>query len=267
MSWVPEVMRSLWHYESQVYDFHVNLVSPHTYQSNPWSWLVLGRPVSYFYESPKYGVDGCTATAGCAREVLGIGTPLLWWSACFALLYVLYRWAFRRDWRAGAILCGVAAGYLPWFMYQQRTIFLFYAVVFLPFLCLALAMMLGAILGPRRDRTPPHVGRGGRRHPGAAHRLELHLLLPALHRHDDPDGFLAGENVARHLDLAGEPRFCRGSPDRSATVVLGSPWSSSVADRRSTTDDSYLWARASASARASNASSEADSASMMVAAA
>jgi dolichyl-phosphate-mannose--protein O-mannosyl transferase len=164
MTWVPEVFRSLWHYESQVYDFHVNLVSPHTYQSNPWSWLVLGRPVSYFYESPKFGQDGCTATAGCAREVLGIGTPLLWWSACFALLYMLYRWALRRDWRAGAILCGVAAGYLPWFMYQQRTIFLFYAVVFLPFLCLALAMMLGAILGPQgaseRRRMWGAVGAG-----------------------------------------------------------------------------------------------------------
>jgi dolichyl-phosphate-mannose--protein O-mannosyl transferase len=150
MTWVPAALRSLWHYESQVYSFHVNLVSPHTYQSNPWSWLVLGRPVSYFYESPKLGQNGCTAAAGCAREVLAIGTPLLWWSACFALLYALYRWIFRRDWRAGAILCGVAAGYLPWFMYQQRTIFLFYAVVFLPFLCLALAMMLGAILGPRQ---------------------------------------------------------------------------------------------------------------------
>ncbi|WP_329317246.1 dolichyl-phosphate-mannose--protein mannosyltransferase [Streptomyces sp. NBC_01262] len=164
MTWVPEVFRSLWHYESQVYAFHVGLVSPHTYQSNPWSWLILGRPVSYFYESPKYGQDGCTAVAGCAREVLGIGTPLLWWSACFALLYVLYRWAFRRDWRAGAILCGVAAGYLPWFMYQQRTIFLFYAVVFLPFLCLALAMMLGAILGPpgatERRRMWGAVGAG-----------------------------------------------------------------------------------------------------------
>jgi dolichyl-phosphate-mannose--protein O-mannosyl transferase len=164
MTWVPAAFRSLWHYESQVYDFHVNLHSPHTYQSNPWSWLVLGRPVSYFYESPKVGQDGCTAAAGCAREVLGIGTPLLWWSACFALLYVLYRWAFRRDWRAGAILCGIAAGYLPWFMYQERTIFLFYAVVFLPFLCLALAMMLGAILGPRgateRRRMWGAVGAG-----------------------------------------------------------------------------------------------------------
>ncbi|NVK79089.1 dolichyl-phosphate-mannose--protein mannosyltransferase [Streptomyces morookaense] len=144
-------LRSLWHYEQQVWDFNTTLSSPHTYQSNPWSWLVQARPVSYFYESPKPGQDGCPTDAvdKCAREVLALGTPLLWWAACFAVLYLLYRWAFRRDWRAGAVLCGVAAGYLPWFMWQERTIFVFYAVVFAPFLCLAVAMMIGAILGPR----------------------------------------------------------------------------------------------------------------------
>ncbi len=149
-TWLPDWLRSLWHYEHEVYKFHVGLSSPHTYQSNPWSWLVLGRPVSYFYESPLPGKDGCPADAGdkCAREVLALGTPLLWWAACLAVLYVLWRWAFRRDWRAGAIACGIAAGYLPWFMYQERTIFFFYAVVFVPFLCLAVAMLIGAILGP-----------------------------------------------------------------------------------------------------------------------
>ncbi|MER5884644.1 phospholipid carrier-dependent glycosyltransferase [Streptomyces sp. NPDC001941] len=166
-SWLfPDWWRSLWHYENQVYEFHVNLTSGHTYQSNPWSWIVLGRPVSYFYEDPAPGTDGCPAdaTEKCAREVLAIGTPVLWWAACFALLYVLWRWVFKRDWRAGAIACGVAAGWAPWFLYQERTIFLFYAVVFVPFLCLAVALMIGALLGPpgsdERRRTIGAVGAG-----------------------------------------------------------------------------------------------------------
>ncbi|MFF7715814.1 dolichyl-phosphate-mannose--protein mannosyltransferase [Streptomyces sp. NPDC087659] len=147
---LPDWWRSFWHYETEVYNFHVNLTSGHTYESNPWSWIVLGRPVSYFYEDPAAGTAGCpvTATEKCAREVLAIGTPVLWWIACFAVVYALWRWAFRRDWRAGAIACGIAAGWLPWFLYQERTIFLFYAVVFVPFLCLAVAMLLGAIVGP-----------------------------------------------------------------------------------------------------------------------
>ncbi|MEV7284239.1 phospholipid carrier-dependent glycosyltransferase [Streptomyces sp. NPDC093252] len=159
-SWLfPDWLRSLWHYETQVYQFHVDLDSPHTYQSNPWSWLVLGRPVSYFYESPAPGADGCPADAGekCAREVLALGTPMLWWVGIFALAYVLWRWFFRRDWRAGAIACAIAAGYAPWFLYQERTIFLFYAVVFIPFLCLAVAMLLGALIGPPRSTDTRRV--------------------------------------------------------------------------------------------------------------
>ncbi|MGX1883181.1 dolichyl-phosphate-mannose--protein mannosyltransferase [Streptomyces sp. NPDC055287] len=165
-TWLPDWLRSLWHYETEVFNFHVNLTSGHTYQSNPWSWIVVGRPVSYFYESPKPGEEGCPAseTSDCAQEVLALGTPLLWWAACFAVLYVLWRWAFRRDWRAGAIACGIAAGWVPWFFYQERTIFLFYAVVFVPFLCLALAMMLGAMLGRpgahERRRVAGAVGAG-----------------------------------------------------------------------------------------------------------
>ncbi|WP_433889884.1 dolichyl-phosphate-mannose--protein mannosyltransferase [Streptomyces sp. CA-111067] len=147
-SWIPGPIRSLWNYETQVYKFNVGLHTPHPYQSNPWSWMVLGRPISYYFTSPANGSQGCHSSGGCSREILALGTPLLWWSACFALVYMLYRWVLRRDWRAGAILCAVAAGYLPWFHYQDRTIFYFYAVAFVPYLCLAVAMMVGAFLGP-----------------------------------------------------------------------------------------------------------------------
>ncbi len=165
-TFLPDWLRSLWHYEQAVYTFHVDLSSPHTYESNPWSWIVVGRPVSYFYESPLPGESGCPADAGekCARHILALGTPALWWTAVFAVLYVLWRWFFRRDWRAGALACGIAAGYLPWFLYQERTIFFFYAIVFLPFLCLAVAMMTGAILGPagstERRRVTGAAGAG-----------------------------------------------------------------------------------------------------------
>ncbi|WP_079063224.1 dolichyl-phosphate-mannose--protein mannosyltransferase [Streptacidiphilus griseoplanus] len=147
-SWIPATLRSFWHYEYQVYQFNIGLHSPHRYQSNPWSWLVLGRPVLQYYESPKAGEQGCHAPAGCVQTVLALGTPLLWWSGCCALVYLLYRWALRRDWRAGAVLCAVGAGYLPWFHYQDRTVFSFYAVAFAPFLCLAVAMTVGAMSGP-----------------------------------------------------------------------------------------------------------------------
>ncbi|WP_432561316.1 dolichyl-phosphate-mannose--protein mannosyltransferase [Kineococcus sp. SYSU DK003] len=144
---VPDALRSLWHYHQQAYAFHVGLDSPHPYAANPWSWLVQGRPTSFFYEAKTDGVEGC-AVDSCSKAITSLGTPVLWWVGLAALAILLFCWAFRRDWRAGAILAGYAGAYLPWFQYQHRTIFTFYAVVFVPFVVLAVVYLLGLVLGP-----------------------------------------------------------------------------------------------------------------------
>jgi dolichyl-phosphate-mannose-protein mannosyltransferase len=139
---------SLAHYHASTWHFHSTLQADHPYESNPWGWLVLARPTSFFYEGLKQGQIGCDA-ADCSREVLGLGTPALWWPALAALVIMAWLWLGRRDWRGGAVLAGVAAGYLPWFLFQQRPIFAFYAVAFVPFLVLAVTLTLGLVLGPR----------------------------------------------------------------------------------------------------------------------
>nr|WP_240896007.1 phospholipid carrier-dependent glycosyltransferase [Kineococcus siccus] len=144
---LPDALRSLVQYHREAYRFHVGLTTPHPYSANPWSWLVQGRPTSFFYESKVRGQEGCDVDA-CSKAITSLGTPVLWWAGALALVVVLFCWALRRDWRAGAILCALAAGYLPWFQYQQRTIFTFYSVVFVPFLVLALVYVLGLVLGP-----------------------------------------------------------------------------------------------------------------------
>lgn len=148
--WVPAPLRSLAHYHLEAYKFHQGLGSDHPYESSPWSWLVMGRPTSFFYESPKQGAAGCELPS-CTTAVLSVGNPVIWWGATLALAALLFWWIGRRDWRAGAILAGVAAGYLPWFMYPERTMFFFYALSFEPFLILALTYCLGRILGKPGD--------------------------------------------------------------------------------------------------------------------
>lgn len=145
--WMPDAMRSLWHYHAEMLGFHTNLTSPHSYQSNAWGWLVQARPTSFWYEGRDLGVDGCTVDK-CSAEVVALGNPIIWWAATIALVHQVWRWAARRDWRSGAVVLAVLAGWLPWLGFQGRTIFTFYAVVFVPFLCIALAMSLGSMLGP-----------------------------------------------------------------------------------------------------------------------
>ena len=129
---------SLINYHRQMLGFHTGLTDKHTYEANPWSWLFMGRPTSFFYESPK----GCGADS-CSQEVIALGTPLLWWLAIAALAFVIGMWmrsfvTRHMDPAVTIIISGMAAGYLPWFFFQERTVFTFYAIVFEPFLILAL---------------------------------------------------------------------------------------------------------------------------------
>ncbi|WP_432245817.1 dolichyl-phosphate-mannose--protein mannosyltransferase [Arthrobacter sp. G.S.26] len=156
--WLPGPLRSLAHYHLEAYKFHQGLGSEHPYEASAWSWLVMGRPTSFFYESPPQGTGACDV-AKCTSAILSVGNPLIWWTAAASLVVLLFWWAGRRDWRAGAVLAGMAAGYLPWFMYPERTMFYFYAVSFEPFLVLALVYCLGLVLG--RPADPPWRRRSG----------------------------------------------------------------------------------------------------------
>lgn len=127
------VFTSLWKYHTAILDFHRNLVETHSYAANPWSWLILGRPTSFFYETPS----GCGAST-CSQEILAIGTPILWWAGIFAIALTFGFFVAHRDRISTLILAGIAGTYLPWFLIQGRTTFYFYAISILPFLILAL---------------------------------------------------------------------------------------------------------------------------------
>jgi dolichyl-phosphate-mannose--protein O-mannosyl transferase len=136
---------SLFQYNKAMLAFNTGLQQHHPYQSQPWTWLTIGRPVSYYWNCPTSGQGVCAK--GDAAEVLAIGTPVLWWGAILALLICLAWWLTRRDWRAGAVLVGVVAGWLPWFGYAKRTQFYYYSVAFVPFLVLAVVLCLGLLMG------------------------------------------------------------------------------------------------------------------------
>ena len=135
------VFASLWNYHLQILDFHQGLDDKHAYQANPWSWLVLGRPTSFYYESPS----DCGAEK-CAQEILAIGTPLLWWISIFAVAITFGFLVTKLERAAAIILLGFAGTYLPWFFIQSRTTFYFYSISTLPFLILALIYCFNQLL-------------------------------------------------------------------------------------------------------------------------
>jgi dolichyl-phosphate-mannose-protein mannosyltransferase len=155
-SWIAHdwaVFRGWWHYQQEIWGYANNLTwdkNPHPYLSRPWGWLVMARPVAYFYQAPKT----CGA-ASCSQEVLGIGNPAVWWPIIPALIATAWAWVARRDWRASALLLMFLAGYLPWFRedMHHRVMFFFYMLPEVPFMALALTLVIGMALGQRSAST------------------------------------------------------------------------------------------------------------------
>jgi dolichyl-phosphate-mannose-protein mannosyltransferase len=125
------------HYHREILNFHTGLTTQHSYQANPWNWLILGRPTSFFYSTPK----DCGASS-CSREVLAMGTPLLWWLATICIFVTVGYYIYQREKSALLILIGLGANYLPWFFFQKRTMFYFYSIAFEPFLILCVVYVM-----------------------------------------------------------------------------------------------------------------------------
>ena len=147
--WVPSPVRSLGAYTLDAYRFHEGLDSFHPYRSNPWSWLVDGRPVDFYYDGSSHACGAST----CSREIFALGTPLMWWAFLPMLLWLAWHWVTTRDWRAGSIWLAFLVGWGVWFSDLKRTMFFFYMAPLAPFLVIGLTLALGALLGPAVRRT------------------------------------------------------------------------------------------------------------------
>ncbi|MFF0909845.1 dolichyl-phosphate-mannose--protein mannosyltransferase [Microbacterium enclense] len=166
-AWVPLPLQNLWAYHEQMYAFHVGLTSGHSYASPAWQWPLLIRPTSMWWHQDAAGQNGCLLPNGCTEAVSSIPNPLIWWAGIAAAVYLLVRVVLVREWRFALVLVGLAATYVPWLLYPERTIFQFYTVAMVPFLVLGLAFAL-------RD-----VGRGMRGMPRRSGQLIVVVFLVA----------------------------------------------------------------------------------------
>jgi dolichyl-phosphate-mannose-protein mannosyltransferase len=133
--------RALWDKQADMLEFHRSLEATHPYQSPAWSWMLLKRPVSYFFESDA---------TGDYKEVIATGSPFVWWSSIFALIYVAYMWIRSRSLvrPEGIILAGFVFSYGMWLIptSSRTAVFLFYFVATVPFICLAIGYV-ASVLG------------------------------------------------------------------------------------------------------------------------
>jgi dolichyl-phosphate-mannose--protein O-mannosyl transferase len=122
------------HHQVAMARFHAGLEGQHPYESPPWSWFLLKRPVAYYFQT-----DG-----EAYRHILALGSPLAWWPALLVFGTLVVSWIRRRDWPAGIVIIGALSAYLPWLILgaTRSQVFLWYVLPTLPFVYFAAGLAL-----------------------------------------------------------------------------------------------------------------------------
>jgi len=160
VQWIPHLIinpeRDIWELHRQILGFHQNLgvgkTEPiHPYCSPWWSWVLLIRPVAYFFEMRPHSM---------VQYVLAIGNPFLYWFSVIALLICLAfliasKFRFppkfiteiqpqarsQLFWFAFYIISSFLAHWLPWSL-SKRCIFLYHYMPASVFAFAAIALLV-----------------------------------------------------------------------------------------------------------------------------
>lgn len=163
--WIPHLILNpspgFWEMQRRILTFHQNIGSGanvHPYCSPWYSWLLMWRPVAYFYNTARNLEDSITAYPPLPQEAVKIiydvhamGNPILWWLSTGAialfLLFLLYRLLWGRLWQMRLfssteigfyLLLNYGANLLPWLKVTRCT-FLYHYMSASIFATLALA--------------------------------------------------------------------------------------------------------------------------------
>lgn len=122
-----------WEDQVRAWLFHTGLDAAHPYASSAVSWLVMHRPIAYYYTELQ--VDSPYGPIAGVREVLALGNPLIFLATIPTAMWAVVRWARRRDHALGVALLFAVALWLPW-AFQDRPMFIFYMTPVIPFVTL-----------------------------------------------------------------------------------------------------------------------------------
>ncbi len=125
----PLTLSGLFAQQWEMLSLQTQVLRPHTYQSDWWSWPLLIRPIWYFYEWDD----------GAQRGVLLIGNPVVMWGGLLAVLACYWAWFRARAIRPLAVALLWTASVAIYVVIPKSLGFYYYYHLSGIFLCLVLA--------------------------------------------------------------------------------------------------------------------------------
>jgi dolichyl-phosphate-mannose--protein O-mannosyl transferase len=124
--------RDLLTLQVSMFRFHAGLTEGHPYQSAWWSWPLLIRPIWYEYRE---------TASHLYRGVVALGNPVLWWAGLPALAVVAAGAVRTRALPETFLVVGFLLSYAQ-YAAIPRVLFLYHFLPALPFVFIALAVVL-----------------------------------------------------------------------------------------------------------------------------
>ncbi len=124
----PLTTSTLLPFQLEMFRQQAQVLAPHTYQSDWWSWPLLLRPIWYLYEP----------VGGAQRGVLMIGNPAVMWGGLVAVVVCLWAAIRGRDARLGGAAMLWVGSYAVWAIIPKSLGFFYY--YYLPSIWLSVAI-------------------------------------------------------------------------------------------------------------------------------
>ncbi len=148
--WLPYLLLnseySFWEIQQKIWSFHQSIGNSsdvHPYCSKWYSWLIMARPIAYFYQTTN------TPSGTIIHDVHAMGNPVLWWLATGAIiilslfiLIILVKQTYNSYFAfLSFILINYFANLLPW-MLVSRCTFLYHYMSAYSFSLLAISLII-----------------------------------------------------------------------------------------------------------------------------
>ncbi|WP_298812199.1 glycosyltransferase family 39 protein [uncultured Sphingomonas sp.] len=112
----PLTLSRLIPFQLEMYARQTQILPPHTYQSNWWTWPLMQRPIWYLYE-PVEGIQ---------RGILMIGNPAIMWGGLVAVAALFWAWVKTDSARLLAPAMLWVASLLIWALIPKSLGFYYY---------------------------------------------------------------------------------------------------------------------------------------------